>query len=106
MADGALGSRQIFIDLTVVGARTIRDATNGVKIGEIRIQGTAGAGTSDIILREDVATTGGIVFKLAAAAGSDHDGTFSADRMWTRGLFMDLIGSAWVAGSHMIIVTK
>ena len=105
MADGPTGAREIFIDLTVVGARTIRDATNGVRIAEIRINGTAGAGAGDIVLRTDLAATGGEVFKLLANNDA-HDGTFAAHRMWTRGLFMDALATAWLAGATMIIVTK
>ncbi len=104
-ADGPTGSREILIDLTTVTARTIRAATNGVKIGEIRINGTAGSGAGNVVLRTDVASTGDVVFQLLANNDA-HDGTFSADRMWTRGLFMDVLATAWLAGSTMIIVTK
>ena len=103
--DGAVGKRDIYIDLNTATARTIRAATQGTRISEIRINGTAGSGESNVVLRQDVASTGDIMFKLLAPSGSGHDGTFSVARMWTRGLFMDALTTAWVAGSHMIIHT-
>jgi hypothetical protein len=108
MADSAYGERDLYIDLTITGARVLRDATgnNWVKIKAIDINGTAGAASGDIILRHDSAS-GPIVFKHLAPAGSIHDGseTFYGSAMIFLGLYMDDPGTAWGAGSFMIIHT-
>jgi len=103
MADGSYGKREIYIDLTVAGARVIQPATVQLKITSIRIKGTS---AGDIILREDLASTGPIVFKLGVAAGA-VDGTINFGEgkgaRIVRGLFMDALAGAWAAGDHMII---
>lgn len=112
MADGPYGANPIYIDLTVAGARTIKDAVRPIgdlnftpdvgKIKSVRIQGTAGAGAGDIVLRKDSAA-GGIVFKTAVAAGVPQDGVDTPMDREFRGLYMDAIPAAWVAGSFMLI---
>lgn len=111
MADGPFGARDILINLNApITARIIRtaeagDITRFVKINGIRINGVAGAGTGDIVLRAESAT-GPIVFKLLAPNGSAHDGTFFVPgNPVIKGLYMDAVGTAWVDGAVMIIHT-
>jgi hypothetical protein len=109
MADGSFGERDIFIDLTVTGARVIKDATKGefVKIGGIRINGTTGAGAGDITFRKESAG-GPIVFQALGTASTIFDGTFAlpVGSILQKGLYMDALGTAWTAGSQMIIYTN
>lgn len=109
MADSGFGERDIYIDLTIAGARVIRDAADNalVKIKSIRINGTAGAGgPGDIILRKESAS-GGIEFKAIAATGSTFDGEtiFDTPAPVFKGLYMDALTNAWQAGSFMMIYT-
>lgn len=108
MPDGNFGERDIFLDLTAVpAARVIRASPpHHVKINGIRINGTAGAAIGHIILRKQSAT-GPIIFELIVAASSVHDGTFAIHGgPIVDGLFMDSVGTAWLAESHMIIHTN
>lgn len=116
MADGPFGAREVFIDLTLApAARVIRDAAptgrnaEFAKIAAIRINGVAGAGDGDIILRSNSAT-GPVVFRLDAPNGSTHDGTlvFGHPAPTLRGLYMDSVGTAWAGAaetSFMVIYT-
>ncbi len=104
MADD-LTARNPFIDLTVTGARVIR-AAGTARVMAIRVNGTAGGVAGDIIFRETSAS-GEVVFKLLAPASSTHDGTLSFPSPGRNfdGLFMDTQGTAWLAGSHIVVYT-
>ncbi len=109
MADGAFGERDIFIDLnSPITARVIRDATKGefVKITAIHIYGTSGAGAGAIVLRKESAT-GPIIFQVAPAnsAAVVVDKEFSEKVPIHKGLYMDAVATAWLAGSSMEIYT-
>lgn len=116
MADGALGARDIEIDLTIATARVIKDAVRTVGEGVaspeivyitgIEIQGVTGGAAGTIVLRRDSAS-GGVVFRQLAAAAS----TIDTNVQWTdpipcRGLYMDAMSGAWSAGARMIIHTR
>lgn len=109
MADGPLGKRDINIDLTVVGARTIRDPATGqwVKIQSITISGTTGAGAGNIVLREETASTGNVIFRFETTNATQYNVTPEFAKMPPvfKGLFMDALGTAWAAGSTMVIHT-
>jgi len=110
MADSSYGLRDIYIDLTSVGARTIRDIAGDGKIvfiDAITINGTSGAGAGDIVLRSDAASSGPIVHKTLAPGGTGFDGTKGPSLLIrARGLYMDALANAWAAGSFMIIHTR
>lgn len=108
MPDGSFGARDIFLDLNATpAARVIRDATKNhwVKIRGIRINGVAGASAGDIILHGEGAA-GPTIFTLLAAASSPHDGTFFVHgNPIIKGLYMESVGTAWLAGATMVIHT-
>ena len=106
MADD-LTNREIFIDLTATGARTIR--TPGLnRIHSIRVRGTVGASAQNIVLRRTTASTGPIIFQQLGPADTEHDGTeiFPPNGMEVDGIFMDNLTNAWDTGAFMIIYTE
>lgn len=105
MADGAFGSREIVIDLTQVGARVLRAFPSATIIHAVKINGTAGAGAGDIILRKTSAT-GPIVFEEPVASGTPVDGALIPMCTYAKGLFMDALPAPWTAGSILIIYTE
>lgn len=105
MADGAYGAREIVLDLTVAGARVIRASPLLSHIIGIKVQGTAGAGAGDIVLRQDSAT-GPIIFQLAVDAGGSADGAVIPMDTWAVGLYCDAPAVVWAARSTCIIYTK
>jgi hypothetical protein len=109
MADGSKGERDIVIDLTVTGARVIRDATKNemVKLMGITIAGTSGAAAGSIVLRKESAS-GSIEFQYTdptAATLADYSKAFTDPQPIFKGLYMDDQGTAWAAGSVMIVHT-
>lgn len=108
MADGAYGERDIVIDLTVTGARVIRDALKNelVKIKKIVVSGKAGGANGPITLRKESAS-GSIEWSCAGTTGVEYniDAPFTKPSPTFKGLYMDSQGTAWTAGSLMIIYT-
>lgn len=109
MADGAFGARDITIDLTVTGARVIRDALLKyvVKLTSVTVTGTSGAAAGTIILRSESAT-GPIVYQYTdptAATLANSNEVFGDPAPVFHGLYMDTQGTAWAAGSVMVIHT-
>ncbi len=104
MADD-LTARNPFIDLTGTGARVIR-AAGTARVRAIRVNGTAGGGQGDIIIREN-SSSGPIIFFLIAGSSTVHDGTisFPGSGRNFNGLFMDTQGTAWATSSHIIVYT-
>lgn len=106
-ADGSYAKKAIYIDLTLAGARTIR--TSSTSICSIRINGTTGAGTGDIVLRESAAGSGNVVFRLIGTSGTSFEGNMDMGANCysaTDGLFMDALGTAWGSGSFMTIYSR
>lgn len=109
MADGSYGERDIVIDLTVTGARVIRDATKNemVKLMGVTIAGTSGAAAGTIVLRKESAS-GSIEFQYAdptAATLANYTKEFTEPQPVFKGLYMDDQGTAWAAGAKLIIHT-
>lgn len=106
MADGSYGERSIFIDLTVTGARVIKDATKNefVKISSIHIYGVTGAGSGAIVLHKESAS-GPTIFQISPANGAtvSIEKEFSEKVPIHKGLYMDALGTAWTAGASMQI---
>lgn len=104
MADGGYGERDIYIDLTVTGARVIRDEC--VFIDSVTINGVSGAGAGDIVLRKQSAS-GPIVHKTLGPGGTAFDGIAGPPlNIEANRLYMDALANAWAAGSFMIIHTR
>lgn len=110
MADGNLGERDIVIDLSVTGARTIRDAATGnwVKIKKISLSGKTGASAQAVILRFEAAATGPIIWNLLGTAATEYniDAPFPKEAPVVKGLYLDNITNAWTSGSFLIISTS
>jgi hypothetical protein len=108
MADGNYGQRDIQLDLTVAGARVIRDATKGerAKIRAITVSGTSGAASGSLILRGESAS-GPIVWQLTdPTAATTYNFTANLDGVLPiKGLYMDAPGTVWAAGAVCIIHT-
>jgi hypothetical protein len=110
MADGNTGQREIVVDLSVTGARTLRDAATGnwVKITRISVSGKTGASAQSIVLRSEVASTGPILYSLLGTAATEYEDTnpFASGKPVVKGLYLDNIANAWTAGSLLIIYTS
>jgi hypothetical protein len=107
VADGPYGARDIFIDLTLVGPRVIRDVLKWeqARVVGLTIKGTTGAGAGNIVLRSDSAS-GNIVYDQPAPGGTSFDGDPAPFEIMAQGLYMDALANAWTAGSLMIIHTR
>ena len=106
MADPSFGLRHIALDVAgVVTARVVRDATKSEisYLSGITVSGTTGAGAGTIVLREDSAS-GPILWKFTPANGTlyNFDVAFSTP-IKSRGLYVDVITTAWAANSVVIL---
>lgn len=109
MADGNFGARDIVIDLSVTGARTIRDATAGQWVGiqKIVLSGKTGAGAQPLILRYETAATGPVLWTILGTAATEYnvDAPYPGKKPVVKGLYLDNITNAWTSGSLLIIST-
>lgn len=107
MVDGPFGAREILVDLTVTGARVLRNATKAevVKIETVQIAGDPGASGSDIVLRSESAS-GPIFFKFDSPGAGIRNEEFIGPAGPINGLYLDNIGTGWVAGAVMVIRTR
>lgn len=105
---GNVGEREIVIDLNPTGALTIQAASIRAKIGKIFVSGTAGASSAPLVLRRSVITTGPIIFKLKGTLNVEYtvDLAFDGNPPNVDGLFVDALGTAWLADSVMIIYLR
>jgi hypothetical protein len=106
MADGNFGERIIEIDLTVTGARVIRDATLGmhVKLNKIVLEGVGHATlAAPIVLRKESAS-GPVVWANPGTATVEYniDAPFTSPAAIMKGLYMDTQTNAWVSGRLLI----
>lgn len=111
MADSSFGLRDITLDLNgVITARVIRDALKGeyAKVTGLTINGVTGAGDGTIVLRGESAS-GPIFYKLQTVNSTAYnvDKTFGEDKGGRiyKGLYVDALNTAWVAGATLIIHT-
>lgn len=109
MADGNVGERVIVVDLTVTGARVLRDALKGehVQVSKITVAGTGGAAPADIVLRKESAS-GPIVaaFRPTPSVINNADLITEDDEFICKGLYLDNVTQAWTAGSLLLIYTR
>jgi hypothetical protein len=112
MADGNFGERDIVLDLNdPITARTLRAATQVVKVVGITINGNAPTTGSqgNIVLRKELVSTGPIVWELLPTTNQQVNAHFDMpgqDGRIYNGLFMDaMTTNGWDAGSVMIIHT-
>lgn len=109
MADGSYGERIIDIDLTVTGARVIRDATKNehVKVAKILVSGISQAASVAFIFRKESAS-GPIVAiwqPLQAAQAQTQELISENEELLCKGLYLDTISQAWTSG-HCLIYTR
>lgn len=109
MADGNFGERVIDIDLTVTGARVLRDPLDlgkVVKISTVVVDGNPGAGGTAIVLRKE-SSSGPIIYSFTPTASvpNHSDDTFEEDEIVCKGLYLDNLTGAWTSG-HLLIYTR
>lgn len=111
MADSSFGAQPITLDLTVTGARVIRNAPERIRISSLELVGAHAATNGNLVLRQDSASgqivwvysnqdaTGGAFTAVAENRFSD----FSEHLQQLNGLYMDAISVAWLGTSVLVI---
>jgi len=112
MADGNFGERIIDVDLSVTGARVLRDPSIGkegqvVKVCKVLVSGTSGAAPVAIVLRKESASGPIVAFwqPVQAAQVQTIELISENEEFLCKGLYLDNISQAWTSG-HLLIYTR
>lgn len=111
MADGSFGERIIDVDLSVTGARVLRDPLTigkAVKVSKVLVSGTSGAAPVAIVLRKESASGPIVAFwqPVQAAQVQTIELISENEEFYCKGLYLDNISQAWTAPSHLLVYTR